>query len=140
MLKGFKEFMLKGNVVELAVAVVMGAAFGAVVTAFVKDLLTPLVSAIFGKPSFERLQFTINNSTFLYGDFLNGLVSFLLIGIAVYFVVVVPMKAYTEHMKQKAGSAAPTTMKCPECLSDIPVAAKRCAHCTAPLASQVAAD
>ncbi len=135
MLKGFKEFMLKGNVVDLAVAVVMGAAFGSVVSAFVKDLMTPFIAALVGKPSFEHLQFTINNSVFLYGDFLNAIISFLLVGAAVYFFVVVPMKAALERTKKPEVPSAPTTKTCPECLSEIPLGAKRCAHCTTALAA-----
>ncbi len=134
MLKGFKEFMLRGNVVDLAVAVVMGGAFGAVVTAFVKDLLTPLIAAVVGKPDFSGLTFTVNNSKFLYGDFINAIVAFLLVGTAVYFFVVLPMKALMERMKPAEAPAAPTTQKCPECLSEIPIGARRCAHCTAVLA------
>jgi large conductance mechanosensitive channel len=125
MLKGFKEFLFRGNVVDLAVAVVIGAAFGTVVSAFVKDLLTPFIAAIAGKPDFSGLSFTINNSKFLYGDFLNAIVSFLLVGTAVYFFIVVPMKAVTERLKPKEEPAAPTTQKCPECLSEIPVGARR---------------
>lgn len=135
MLKGFKEFMLKGNVVELAVAVVMGAAFGSVVSAFVKDLMTPLIAAIVGKPSFEHLQFTLNHSVFLYGDLLNAIISFLLVGAAVYFFVVVPMKALLARTTKPEAPPAPTTKKCPECLSEIPLEAKRCAHCTTLLAA-----
>ena len=138
MLKGFREFMLKGNVVDLAVAVVMGAAFGSVVTALVKDLLTPLIAAVVGKPSFEHLQFTLNHSTFLYGEFLNAVISFLLVGAAVYFFVMVPMKAVLERVKKPEAAAAPTTKTCPECLSDIPLGAKRCAHCTTLLAAAAA--
>ncbi len=134
MLKGFKEFMLRGNVVDLAVAVVMGGAFGAVVTAFVKDLLTPLIAAVVGKPDFSGLTFTVNNSKFLYGDFINAIVAFLLVGTAVYFFVVLPMKALMERMKPAEAPAAPATQKCPECLSEIPIGARRCAHCTAVLA------
>jgi large conductance mechanosensitive channel len=133
MLKGFKEFVLRGNVVDLAVAVVIGAAFGGMVAAFVKDLLTPLIAAIAGKPDFSGLSFTINNSTFLYGDFINAVVSFLLVATAVYFFIVVPMKTITERLKPKAAPAEPTTKKCPECLSEIPIAARRCAHCTSAL-------
>ena len=135
MLRGFKEFMLKGNVVDLAVAVVMGAAFGSVVSAFVKDLMTPLIAALVGKPSFEHLQFAVNHSVFLYGDFLNAIISFLLVGAVVYFFVMVPMKALLERTKKPEAPSAPTTKKCPECLSEIPLAAKRCAHCTTLLAS-----
>ncbi len=133
MLKGLKDFLLRGNVIDLAVAVVIGAAFGAVVTALVKDLITPLIAAIVGKPDFSGLTFTVNNSKFLYGEFINAVVSFLLIGTAVYFFVVVPMKAVMDRMKPKEASAAPTTQKCPECLSEIPIGARRCAHCTSVL-------
>ena len=135
MFKGFKQFLLRGNVIDLAVAVVMGAAFGAVVTAFVKDLLTPLISAIFGKPSFENLSLTVNNATFAYGDFLNALVSFLLISAAVYFFVVVPVNHVIARMNRGETPPDPTTKKCPECLSEIPIAAKRCAHCAQPVAA-----
>jgi large conductance mechanosensitive channel len=133
MLKGFKEFLLRGNVVDLAVAVVVGAAFGGVVSAFVKDLLTPLIAAIAGKPDFSGLTFTVNNSKFLYGEFINAVVAFLLVGTAVYFFIVVPMKTVMDRMKPKAAPPAPTTQKCPECLSEIPIAARRCAYCTSVL-------
>ncbi len=133
MLKGFKEFLLRGNVVDLAVAVVIGGAFGAVVAAFVKDLLTPLIAAIAGKPDFSGLTFTVNNSKFLYGEFINAVVAFLLVAAAIYFFVVVPMKAVLDRMKPKEAPTAPTTQKCPECLSEIPVTARRCAFCTAVL-------
>jgi large conductance mechanosensitive channel len=137
MLKGFKDFLFRGNVVDLAVAVVIGAAFGAVVTALVKDLFTPFIAAIVGKPDFSGLTFTINNSRFLYGDFINAVVSFVLIGAAIYFFVVVPMNAIMGKVK-KAPPAAPTTRQCPECLSEIPIAARRCAHCTAVVGAQAA--
>jgi large conductance mechanosensitive channel len=133
MLKGFKEFLLRGNVVDLAVAVVIGGAFGAVVTAFVKDLLTPLIAAVVGKPDFSALKVTINNSQFLYGDFINAVVAFLLVAAAIYFAVVVPMRAVTARLKGPETPAAPTVRKCPECLSEIPIEAKRCAHCTMPV-------
>jgi large conductance mechanosensitive channel len=128
MLKGFREFLFRGNVVDLAVAVVIGAAFGAVVTALVKDLITPLIAAIVGKPDFSALTFTVNNSKFLYGDFLNAVVSFVLIAAAIYFIIVVPMNKIQARFKKP--EAAPTTKECPECLSTIPIGAKRCAHCT----------
>lgn len=131
MLKGFKQFMLRGNVIDLAVAVIIGAAFGAVVTALVKDLLTPLIAALVGKPDFSRFTFTVNNSQFLYGDFINAIISFLLIGAAVYFFVVVPVNAMVARMNRGEVPPDPTTKKCPECLSEIPIAARRCAHCTA---------
>jgi large conductance mechanosensitive channel len=131
MLKGFRDFILRGNVVDLAVAVVIGAAFGAVVTALVKDLITPFIAAIVGKPDFSGFTFTVNNSKFLYGEFVNAMVSFVLIGAAIYFFVVVPMNAIQNRFKKPA---APTTKECPECLSTIPIGARRCAHCTAVLA------
>jgi len=131
MLKGFKEFILRGNVVDLAVAVVIGAAFGAIVTALVKDLITPLIAALAGKPDFSALLFTVNGSKFLYGDFLNAVVSFLLVAAAIYFFVVVPIRAIDVRLKKPAPVAAPTTKPCPECLSEIPIGARRCAHCTA---------
>ena len=131
MLKGFKQFIFRGNVVDLAVAVVMGAAFGGVVSAFVKDLLTPLIAAVAGKPDFSGLTFTINNSKFLYGDFINAIVSFLLVATAIYFFVVAPLNALTARLKKEPPPAAPTTRPCPECLSEIALGARRCAHCTA---------
>jgi large conductance mechanosensitive channel len=131
MLKGFKEFILRGNVVDLAVAVVMGAAFGGVVSAFVKDLLTPLIAAVAGKPDFSGLTFTVNNSKFLYGDFINAVVSFLLVAAAVYFFVVAPLNALTARSKKAPPPAPPATRPCPECLSEIPSGTRRCAHCTA---------
>ena len=134
MLKGFKDFLLRGNVVDLAVAVVIGAAFGAVVAAFVKDLLTPLIAAIIGKPDFGGLIFTVNNSKFQYGEFINAIVAFLLVATVVYFAIVVPMKAVMERMMPKEAPPAPTTKTCPECLSEIPIGARRCAHCTSVLA------
>jgi large conductance mechanosensitive channel len=130
MLKGFKEFIMRGNVIDLAVAVVMGAAFGAVVTALVKDLLTPLITAVVGKPSFQNLEFRLHGSTFQYGDFLNALISFLMVSAAVYFAVVLPMKTVMNRMKKAEPVAAPTTRKCPECISEIPLEAKRCKYCT----------
>ncbi len=135
MLKGFRQFLMRGNVVDLAVAVVMGAAFGAVVSALVKDLITPLVAAIFGKPDFSALTFEVNGSKFLYGDFINAVVAFLLVGAAVYFVVVLPMNTLMARLRRGEASPDPTTKKCPECLSDVPIAARRCAHCTSALAS-----
>ena len=126
MLKGFKDFILRGNVVDLAVGVVMGAAFGTVVTAVVKYLLTPLVAAIFKAPDFSGLYFTLNHSKFMYGDFLNALIAFLLVAAAVYFFVVLPMNTLTAKFKKPS---SPQTKSCGECLSDIPLQAKRCAFC-----------
>jgi large conductance mechanosensitive channel len=133
MLKGFRDFIMRGNVVDLAVAVVIGAAFGAVITAFVADIITPLIAAIFGKPDFSQLTFTINNSKFFYGSFINAVISFLLIAAAIYFVVVVPMNKLAERRARGQAPADATTRQCPECLSEIPVEAKRCAYCTTQL-------
>jgi large conductance mechanosensitive channel len=130
MLTGFKQFMLRGNVLDLAVAVVMGAAFGAVVAALVKDLITPLIAAIVGKPDFSAIEFTVNGSKFPIGDFINALVSFILVGTAVYFFVVLPVNKLLARMRRGEAAPDPTTKKCPECLSDVPIAARRCAFCT----------
>ena len=132
-MRGFKQFMMRGNVVELAVAVVVGGAFGAVVTALVKDLITPLIAAIFGKPDFSKLGFAIHNSRFPAGDFINALVTFLMVGSAVYFLVVLPINALTARMRRGEAAPDPTTKKCPECLSDVPIGARRCAFCTSAL-------
>jgi large conductance mechanosensitive channel len=139
MLKGFKQFLLRGNVVDLAVAVVIGGAFGAVVTAMVKDLLTPLIAALVGQPDFSAITFTVNGSQFLIGDFVNAAVSFVLVAAAVYFFVVVPMNALTARRQRGEALPDPTTKKCPECLSDVPIAARRCAFCAQPLTEAPAA-
>lgn len=136
MLNGFKQFILKGNVLDLAIAVVIGAAFGGVVSAFVKDLLTPLIAAIGGQPDFSTLQFTLNNSRFLYGEFLNSLISFVIVGAAVYFLVVVPVGRMVSRSKR---DEAPALRECPECLSTVPLQARRCAHCTASISPVVTA-
>jgi large conductance mechanosensitive channel len=138
-MKGLKQFITRGNVLDLAVAVVMGAAFGAVVTALVKDLITPLIAAVVGKPDFSAIQFEINGSKFLLGDFINALVSFLLVAAAVYFFVVLPMNAIMARAHRGEVPPDPTTKNCPECLSSIPIAAKRCAFCATPLASGASA-
>jgi large conductance mechanosensitive channel len=130
-MRGFKTFLLRGNVVDLAVGVVIGVAFGSVVTAFVKDLMTPLIAALFGKPDFASLTFMINNSKFLYGDFINVVIAFVLVAIVIYFFVVLPFTALIARF-QKEPAADPTTKKCTECLSEIPIGAKRCAFCTSP--------
>jgi large conductance mechanosensitive channel len=129
MLQGFKKFLFRGNVVDLAVAVVIGAAFGAVVTSLVTNIFTPVIAAAVGKPDFSDLSITINNSKIMYGMFLNSLLSFLLIAIAVYFFMVAPMNAYTDRRRRGQAPPDPTTKKCPECLSEIPIAARRCAFC-----------
>jgi len=126
MLDGFKKFILRGNVVDMAVGVVIGAAFGGVVTSLTKGLLTPFIGALVKLPDFSNLKY----GNFLVGDFLNALISFLLIAAAVYFFVVVPVNWLMARVIKEAPPGAPTTKKCPECLSDIPIEAKRCAHCT----------
>jgi len=129
---GFKQFILRGNVIDLAVGVVMGAAFGTVVSSFVKDLLTPLIAAIVGKQDFSAFKFTINGSQFLYGDLLNAMVSFLMIAAAVYYFVILPVNAVISRAR-KEPPADPTTKKCSECRSEIAIDAKRCAFCTSPV-------
>jgi len=131
MFKGLREFVLRGNVVDLAVGVVIGAAFGAVVTAFVKDLLTPVIAAIAGKPDFAGFYFEVNGAKFLYGDFINAIIAFLLVAAAVYYFVVLPVNGL---MKRFEKQALPDKKKCPECQSDIPLAARKCAFCTSVLA------
>jgi large conductance mechanosensitive channel len=133
MLQGFKQFILRGNVLDLAVAVVIGGAFGAVVAALVKDLITPLIAALIGKPDFSAIEFTVNGSKFPIGDFINAIVSFLLIAAAVYFFIVLPMNKLLERMRRGEAAPDPTVKKCPECLSDVPIAARRCAFCASPL-------
>ncbi|MGA9882799.1 MAG: large conductance mechanosensitive channel protein MscL [Candidatus Acidiferrales bacterium] len=131
-MKGFKQFLLRGNVVDMAVGIVIGAAFGTVVSGFVKDLLTPLIAAIVKRPDFSAFTVTLNGSKFLYGEFVNDLVSFVIIAAAVYFFVVLPMNTLVARMR-KAPPADPTTKKCPECRSEIPIDARKCAHCTSVL-------
>jgi large conductance mechanosensitive channel len=129
--RGFKAFLLRGNVVDLAIGVVIGVAFGSVITAFVKDLVTPLIAAIGGKPDFGTLYFTVNNSKFAYGDFINVLLAFLIVAAVIYFLVVIPYTAMVAR-SHKEPPADPTTKKCTECLSEIPIDAKRCAFCAQP--------
>ena len=130
MLKGFRQFVLRGNVLDLAVAVVIAGAFGTVVTALVKDLITPFLAAIIGKPDFSALAFTVNGSRFPIGDFVNALVAFLLIAAAIYFLVIVPVNAVLARIRRGETPPDPTTKRCPECLSEVPIAARRCAFCT----------
>ncbi len=127
----FKEFILRGNVVDLAVAVVIGAAFTAVVNALVRDIFTPLIAAVFGKPDFSALSFTINDSTFLYGDFINYLISFVTIALVIFFLVIKPLNYLNERRRRGLGEDDTDERPCPECLSTIPKAATRCAFCTA---------
>ncbi len=136
MLSGFRAFLFRGNVVDLAVAVVIGGAFGAVVTAFVKDLITPIIAALVGKPDFSGLVFTVNGSRFLIGDFVNALVSFVLVAAAIYFFVVVPLQRAIA-MRTKA-EPVPEVKPCPYCLEVVPAAATRCKACTSQLGSAAA--
>src|SRR5437764_7112882 len=129
--KDFKTFLLRGNVVDLAVAVVLGAAFGALIAALVRDILTPIIALIFGKPDFSSLSFTINGSHFLYGDFINYLIAFLSVAAAVFFFVVAPINALMKRRAQED----PDTKECPECTTAIPAKARRCPQCTAQLAA-----
>jgi large conductance mechanosensitive channel len=131
MLKGFRDFILRGNVVDLAVAVVIGVAFSSIVNSLVKDLITPLIAAIVKKPDFSYLVLHLNGANITYGNFLNALISFLLIAASVYFMVVLPLNTFMARMHPPA--VPPATKPCPECLSDIPAAAKRCSHCGQPV-------
>lgn len=130
MLQGFKNFIVKGNVVDMAVAVVIAVAFGNVVTAFVNSLVMPLIGAFGGVPDFSAISFTVNNSKFMIGEFINALISFFTISAVIYFAVVMPMSKIMEKMKS-GKSVDPTDKLCPECLSMIPIKAKRCKFCTA---------
>lgn len=132
-MKGFKQFILRGNVLDLAVAVVMGGAFGAVVTAMVKDLLTPLIAAIAGSPDFSSIAIDVRGSKLLIGDFLNAVISFLLVAAAVYFFIVLPVNNLMARLNRGEAPPDPTTKKCPECLSEVAIAARRCAFCTSAL-------
>lgn len=134
MIREFKEFILRGNVVDLAVAVVIGAAFGSVVTAFVEDFVTPLIAAIGGEPDFSALHFTINDSVFMYGHFLNALIAFLVIAAVIFFFVVKPLNYLIERSRREP-TPDPTTRNCPECLSEVPIAARRCAFCASEIAA-----
>ena len=127
----FKAFMLRGNLVDMAVGIVIGLAFAAVISSLVADLVTPLIAAIFGKPDFASLSFTINGSVFLYGDFINAVISFVLVATVLFFVVVKPVNA----LRARRESPDPTTRACPECLSEIPLEAHRCAFCTTELSA-----
>jgi large conductance mechanosensitive channel len=129
MLKDFRQFILRGNLVDLAVAVVLGAAFGAVVTALVRDLVTPTIGALGGQPDFSSLDFTINGSRFFYGDFINALLTFLIVAAVVFFLVLKPVNALLERMRTEP-PVEERTRACPACLSQIPEAARRCAFCT----------
>ena len=134
MIKEFRDFLLRGNLVDTAVGIVIGLAFAAVITALVADLITPLIAAIGGQPDFAGLTFTINKSHFLYGAFINALVSFVVIALVIFFLVVKPVNALMARRRTEL-SVETLTRPCPECLSDIPEAARRCAFCTAEVAA-----
>jgi large conductance mechanosensitive channel len=138
MLSGFKQFILRGNVVDMAVGVVIGAAFAGVVSALTKDLLTPLIAAIAGKPDFSKITFTVHGSGFALGDFINAVIAFILVAGSVYYFVVTPVNLLVTRMRKAAAPADPTTKKCSECLSEIPIDARRCAHCAQPQVAQAA--
>jgi large conductance mechanosensitive channel len=133
MLKGFRDFIFRGNVVDLAVAVILGAAFNAIVASLVGDVLNPLIAATAGKPDFSGVILHIGGGAIKVGNFLNAAVSFLIVAAVVYFAIVLPMNALQARLKKPEPPAAPTTKNCPECLSEIPLAAKRCAHCAQPV-------
>ena len=132
MLTEFKTFVLRGNVVDLAVGIVIGVAFAALVQALVRDILTPLIAAIFGRPDFSALSFRIHGSVFRYGDFINALIAFATIAAAVFFFVVRPVNLMTSHFSHRE-TPEPTTRRCPWCLMDIPLKARRCGYCTTEL-------
>ena len=131
-MSGFKAFLMRGNVVDLAIGVVIGAAFGTVVSEFVKDLITPLIAALGGQPNFDSLYFTVNNSRFMYGRFLDAVISFVIVAAVVYYVVVLPYSRFRARF-EKPPAPQPKTRECPECLSKVPEAARRCAYCTVAL-------
>ena len=138
MLSGFRQFILRGNVVDLAVGVVIGAAFGGVVTAFVKSQIEPQIALLVGKPDFTAVTFTVGSTVFPIGAFITAIVNFLLVAAAIYFFVVVPINALIARARRSQAPADPTTKKCPECLSEIPIDARRCAHCAQPVAGKAA--
>jgi large conductance mechanosensitive channel len=129
MFKGFRDFILRGNVLDLAVGVIIGAAFGAVVTSLVKDVFTPFIGNLVGKPDFSAIAY----DHIMIGNFLNAIIGFLLIAFSVYFFIVMPANALMNRFKKPIPETPPATRPCPQCLSDIPIAAKRCAHCTQPV-------
>jgi large conductance mechanosensitive channel len=134
MLKGFRDFILRGNVIDLAVAVIIGTAFTAIVNSFVKDVMTPLLSAVIKLPNFSELKAEVNGVNVTYGNFLNQVIYFLIVAFVVYFGMVLPINTLMNKFKKPVPAAPPVTKACPECLSDIPIAAKRCSHCAQPVA------
>lgn len=133
MLNDFKKFLLRGNVIDLAVAVVIGAAFTGVVTALVKGLITPLIGAFYSQDQFSQAYFTINDSQFMYGEVVNSLLNFLIVAGIIFFLVITPTNKFIEISKRRKGTEDPTNKKCPHCFSEIPVKATRCAFCTSKL-------
>jgi len=127
----FKKFLLRGNVVDLAVGIVIGVAFTAVVSSLVADIITPLIAAVIGEPDFSALSFTINESEILYGNFINALLAFLVVATAIFYVVVMPMNRLVTRFKEQPQTPEPTTRKCPRCWSEIARQASRCPQCTA---------
>ncbi len=138
MLKGFRQFIMRGNVIDLAVAVVIGAAFGSVVTSFVTNVINKMIAALVAKPDFSAFKLHVNGADITYGLFLNDLIGFLLVAAAVYFFMVAPMNAWKARAARNTAPADPTSKKCPECLSEIPVAARRCAFCASAIGSGAA--
>jgi large conductance mechanosensitive channel len=138
MLSGFKKFILRGNVVDMAVGVVIGAAFAGVIAGLSKAFITPMIALLVGKPDYSSLNFHIRGTEFPVGDFINAGVSFILIAAVVYFFVVLPVNALVARMNRGEKPPDPTTKKCPECLSEIPIDARRCAHCTQPVLGRAA--
>jgi large conductance mechanosensitive channel len=138
MLSGFKQFILRGNVVDMAVGIVIGGAFGTIVTALVKDLINPTIALLVGKPDFTGISFAIRGTVFPIGDFITAVVSFVLVAAAVYFFVVTPINALIARSRKDPAPADPTTKKCPECLSEIPIDARRCMHCAQPVMGRAA--
>ncbi len=134
MLKGFRDFILRGNVMDLAVAVIIGAAFGKIVGSLVSDIINPLIGATVGKPNFGFLVIHMGNGVITIGNFINAVIEFVIVAAVIYFVFVLPMNALLARMKKPEAQAEPTTKPCPECLSEIPLAARRCAHCSQPVA------
>jgi large conductance mechanosensitive channel len=134
MLKGFRDFILRGNVLDLAVAVIIGGAFGKIVASLVGDVLTPLIAAVVSQPDFSAIVLNVGKGHIKIGNFMNEVVSFVMVAGTVYFAIVLPINKLLARIKKPAPPAPPATKACPECLSDIPLAAKRCAHCAQPVA------
>jgi large conductance mechanosensitive channel len=132
-LREFRDYLMRGNIVDLAVAVVIGVAFGAVVNSLVDDIIMPIIGIFGGSPDFSANTFTINGSVFRWGNFVTALISFIIIAAVIFFVVIKPMMMMTDRIKRGQGTPDPTTRSCPECLGEVPIAATRCMYCTQPL-------